>query len=179
MLPLPPLSRAIEFSDWVGLFPYGDYVNIGLNSINRAMNERFNLDAKVYYTSFNENDHPSIQYARSLVSQIVNDSNAVFTPTPDQAQGLVRQVGLQVEQGYLQKIGDHISVALTLHTLPDDLSELMEHFTEEQQAQLLDENTGLKPLPYNIHTDYSMVIGGKVHYFDNTDRGGGMAISSQ
>ncbi|SFI44038.1 hypothetical protein SAMN05192551_1281, partial [Tindallia magadiensis] len=161
-------------SDWVGLFPYGDYVVIGLNEINRAINERFNLDAKVDYTIYTRGAPLSIQYAESFVSQIENDNNSIFTPTPDQAgnirKGLVRQVGLQVEHGYLQKIGDHISVEIEMMTLPDDLSGLMEHFTEEQQAQLLDENTGLKPMPYEIHTDYSMVIGGKVHYFDNMDR---------
>ncbi|SDZ24693.1 hypothetical protein, partial [Tindallia californiensis] len=162
-------------SDWVGLFPYGQYATLGLKAINQAVNQKFNLNSSVQYTSSGSMD-PFFHYGESLVSQVINRHNNVFTPTPDQAgnirKGLVQQVGLQVEQGYLQRRGDRISVALSLRTIPDDLSELMEYFTEEQQAMLLDKDTGLKMLPYTIHTDYSMVIGGKVHYFNNTDRGG-------
>ncbi|SFI44307.1 hypothetical protein SAMN05192551_1301, partial [Tindallia magadiensis] len=148
---------------WISLFPYGEYVTIILNKIPPVMNTLNNqlissLTNEVYYSAFNENNHPSIVYGQAFSSQVINKDNNVFTPTLDQTgkirKGLVRQVGLQIEHGYLLKRGDRISFEIEMMTLPDDLSKLMEHFTEEQQAQLLDENTGLKPLPYKIHTDY-------------------------
>ncbi|SFH78603.1 hypothetical protein SAMN05192551_10342 [Tindallia magadiensis] len=171
---LPPVIIRNEQGGTLN-YPLSQVINKKFNLINRWDNYAYTGSSSWdnYASTGSLNQPPSIRYGKALVSQIENHNDWLFTPTPDQEgnirKGLLRQMEFQENYSSFQQRGDNIFVGMSIVTLPDDLSELMEHFTEEQQAQLLDENTGLKPLPYKIHTDYSMVIGDKVYYFNNTD----------
>ncbi|SFI39543.1 hypothetical protein SAMN05192551_1171 [Tindallia magadiensis] len=159
---LPPFLTGIA-SDWVGLFPYGQYAGAVINGLDRWYSDQFSIgDTRLYVR--NSPVHNPNHYETGFVTQIENSKSPshLFTPTlgkdGKEQKGLVKHVGVRIEKGYLASRGDFLDVTLAIYEAPDELSDFQR-------------------MPYSVHTEYEMTLGKVPYYFDGTiDSGGGCMV---
>ncbi|SDZ20532.1 hypothetical protein, partial [Tindallia californiensis] len=149
-----------QASDWVGLFPYGQYAGGVINGLDRWYSDQFRIGDTRRYV-FNSPMRNPDHYETGFSTQIQNSDN-LYTPTlgkdGKEQKGLVKHVGVRVEKGFLASKGDFLQVALDIYEAPDELSDFQR-------------------MPYSVHTEYELTLGDVPYYFDGTiDSGGGASV---